>query len=168
MNKLENLQKSLASFDILLIIREVLKREDVGKVLIAIIQKRLYYKGETVEGDKLRTDFAKSSNKRLKGTKGFYSRNTETIKKSKGQKIDNVTLNDTGEFYESFKTDFKSNSLELSADFRDIYDNFKDSFSSDTKFEDAILDITDEEKEQLFDFMYPLILEKINKWLVTV
>lgn len=168
MNTLESLHKNVSTFDAYKIIGDVLKLKEIQGALIAIIQKRLFDKGTTAEGDKLRTDFAKSSNKRLKGTKGFYSKNTETIKKSKGQKIDNVTLYDTGDFYNSFKTTFEKDTLFLNADFRDIYSNFKDSFSSENEFQQAILDISDEEKEQLFTLMLPHIEQMIMKWLATV
>lgn len=164
MNTLESLHKAVSTFDVKAIINEVLKLNDIQSELIRIIQTRLYEKGTTAEGEKLRTDFAKSSNKRLKGEKGFYSKNTERIKKGKGQTIDRVTLKDTGEFYESFKTTFKTD-LDVSADFRDIYLNFQDSFNSENEFEQAILDISDEEKEILFDKMWPIIEEKTLQWL---
>jgi hypothetical protein len=164
MNKLESLYNSVNTFDVKIIINEVLKLSEIQSELVKIIQTRLYDKGTTAEGEKLRTDFAKSSNKRLKGDLGFYSKNTERIKKGKGQPIDKVTLKDTGEFYESFKTTFKTD-LDVSADFRDIYDNFQDSFSSEKNFEEAILDISDEEKEILFDKMWPYIEKKTIQWL---
>lgn len=164
MNKLESLHNAVSTFDVKTIINEVLKLNEIQQALIDIIQTRLYEKGTTAEGEKLRTDFAKSSNKRLKGEKGFYSKNTERIKKGKGQTIDRVTLKDTGEFYESFKTTFKTD-LDVSADFRDIYLNFQDSFNSENEFEQAILDISDEEKEILFDKMWPYIEQKTLQWL---
>lgn len=166
MNKLESLHKAVSTFDVKTIINDVLKLSEIQQALIDIIQTRLYDKGTTAEGEKLGTDFAKSSNKRLKGNKGFYSKNTESIKKGKSQPIDRVTLKDTGEFYESFKTTFKTD-LDVSADFRDIYDNFQDSFNSEKDFEEAILDISDDEKEILFDKMWPYIEEKTIQWLVT-
>lgn len=164
MNKLESLYNSVNTFDVKTIINEVLKLSEIQSELVKIIQVRLYDKGTTAEGEKLRTDFAKSNNKKLKGNLGFYSKNTESIKKGKDQPIDKVTLKDTGEFYESFKTTFKTD-LDVSADFRDIYDNFQDSFNSEKNFEEAILDISDEEKEILFDKMWPYIEQKTKQWL---
>lgn len=166
MNKLESLYNAVKTFNIKTIINEVLKHDDIHKYLIELVQKRLYEKGTTAEGEKLRTDHGKSS--WHGGELGFYCKNTEKIKKRKSPKqpIDRVTLKDTGEFYDSFKTTFK-NDLELSADFRDIYDNFQDSFNSEKDFEEAILDISDDEKEILFDKMWPYIEEKTIQWLVT-
>jgi hypothetical protein len=165
MNKLESLHKAVSTFDVKTIINEVLKISEIQQALIDIIQTRLYDKGTTAEGEKLRTDHGKSS--WHGGKYGFYCKNTEVIKqrhKSPKQPIDRVTLKDTGEFYESFKTTFKTD-LDVSADFRDIYLNFQDSFNSENEFEQAILDISDEEKEILFDKMWPIIEEKTLQWL---
>ena len=164
MNKLESLHNAVSTFDVKTIINEVLKLNDIQSELVRIIQTRLYEKGTTAEGEKLRTDHGKSS--WHGGELGFYCRNTEKIKKRKSPKqpIDRVTLKDTGEFYESFKTTFKTD-LDISADFRDIYLNFQDSFNSEKDFEQAILDISDEEKELLFDKMWPYIEQKTLQWL---
>jgi hypothetical protein len=164
MNKLESLYNSVNTFNAKTIINEVLKLSEIQSELVKIIQTRLYDKGTTAEGEKLRTDFAKSSNKRLKGEKGAYSKNTEIRKRKDGLPDDHVTLFQEGKFYKSFKTTFKTD-LDVSADFRDIYDNFQDSFSSEKDFEKAILDISDEEKEILFDKMWPYIEQKTLQWL---
>jgi hypothetical protein len=163
MNTLESLHNKLGTFDAGKIINDVLKINAVKGALIAIIQKRLYNKGETATGKKLKTDLANSMG--YGGNLGFYSAKTESIKASKNQPVNRVTLNDTGEFYDSFKAEFKNSELNLKADFRDIYDNFLESFSSETDFQEDILDITDEEKEQLFEVMYPYIEELTLQWL---
>jgi hypothetical protein len=163
MNKLESLYNSVNTFDVKKVISDVLKINAVKGALIAIIQKRLYNKGETATGKKLKTDLANSIG--YGGNLGFYSAKTESIKASKNQPVNRVTLNDTGEFYDSFKAEFKTDNLDVSADFRDIYDNFLETFSSEKEFQEEILDITDDEKDQLFEVMYPYIKELTLQWL---
>ena len=163
MNKLESLYKNVSTFSTTKVINDVLKINAVKGSLIAIIQKRLYNKGETATGKKLKTDLANSMG--YGGNLGFYSAKTESIKADKKQPVNRVTLYDTGEFYDTFKAEFKNGSLGLSADFRDIYDNFLESYSSENDFQEDILDITDEEKEQLFEVMYPYIKEITLQWL---
>lgn len=163
MNVLETLHANLQTFDIRKIINKVLQRSDVGEFVIKVIQDRLYNEGKTATGDKLKTDFAKSV--RFSGTQGAYARSTEKFKKLDGLPTDRVTLFQTGEFYDSFKKEFKSNSLQISAEFRNIYDNFQDSFSSQQDFEKAIIGLTDEDLKRIFEFIYPFLAEEINKWL---
>jgi hypothetical protein len=117
--------------------------------VIETIQERLFLEGKISDLQRLRTDFGKSQ--RFRGKAGFYSRTTEFIKGKTGQPINRVTLKDSGKFYNSFRLNERRSFYNLSAKFRKkdghIFKNFSDSFNSEKDFEDAILSLTDEEKD---------------------
>lgn len=159
MNDLELLQAQLKSFSVSSIIGDILKDKILGHVIITTIQDRLESEGKDSSGQSLRTDFGKAS-----GGTGFYARKTVSIKRIKGQPSDRVTLKDTGEFYNSFRSQIKANELGLTASFRNIYDNFQDSFNSEKDFQNAILGLTDQELDTIFNnYIYPKIEQKTLK-----
>lgn len=159
MNDIELLISQLKSFDVSAIIADILKDKRLGFIIITTIQERLESEGKDANNKSLKTDIGKSS----KGT-GIYAKKTVSIKRKSGQPTDRVTLKDTGEFYNSFRSKVKANELSLTADFRNIYDNFQDSFNSEKEFQSAILDLTDQELQRIFDnFIYPQIEEKTFK-----
>ena len=156
---MDELLTKLKSFDVSALIADTLKDNRLGRIIITTIQERLESEGKDSEGKSLKTDFGKSS----RGT-GFYAKKTVSIKKAKGQPTDRVTLKDTGEFYQSFRSQIKANELGLTADFRNIYENFQDSFSNESQFQEAILGLTDSELQRIFDnFIYPQIEQKTFK-----
>jgi len=160
-NDVELLLGKLKSFDVSAIIADILKDEVIGRIIITTIQERLESSGTIATGRALRTDIARSSRKKAVGKYGAYSKKTELIKSDKGQEIRFVTLKDTGEFYSTFISKIKNNSIELDADFRNIYDNFQDSFKTEEEFQTAILDISDDELKIIFDnYIYPKIEQK--------
>ncbi len=78
-----------------------------------------------------------------------YSFQTIQIKAEKGQKFRNVTLEDTGSFYDSWVLTANKTFYSIKAKFKkgneNIFDNFDDSFSNFKHFEDAVLSLTDSE-----------------------
>lgn len=123
----------------------ILAEQFVKDWIIQTIQKRLFQTGKDNKGNELNTDTA------LWQKTDFYSNNTKAIKKSKGQKISNVTLFDTGDFYDSFQIAEKKTFIELKANFNkpdgNIFENFTKSYSNFTDFETAILSLSDEEMD---------------------
>ena len=105
---------------------------------IDIIQTRLYDEGTDADNRKLRTASAIGT--------GFYSPYTMHIKESNGQKISNVTLKDEGDFYDSMDGRVKRNEWKLIADFGDMFENFSNMYSNETKFKNKILDLSEPEK----------------------
>ena len=79
---------------------EVLNSPRVQLWVLTANKTQLYAKGKTSKGKDL----------------GKYSPYTEEVKKSKGQRLDHITLSDTGAFYESFKLIIGKNSFEITAD----------------------------------------------------
>ena len=63
-----------------------LRDEGIKNFIIELNQEQLFEEGETSTGQSL----------------GPYSQFTVKLKKLKGQRVDHVTLKDTGEFYKTF------------------------------------------------------------------
>ena len=63
--------------------------------------KQLFKKGERSDGARLIPKYAES---------------TKRIKRKKGQRISNVTLRDTGDFYKSIKVDAREEEVEIKTD----------------------------------------------------
>jgi len=68
------------------VLKEALKDLNLRDFIIELNQDQLFEKGQTSTGRSL----------------GEYSAFTIKLKQEKGQRIDHVTLKDTGEFYETF------------------------------------------------------------------
>jgi hypothetical protein len=134
------------------------KRKTINDQIINTIKKRLFADGVTGDGVKLRTDNALSGD--------FYSLLTERVKKFEGQKISNVTLKDTGEFYDSFVTLINKQFLIIDADFNKddghIQKNFTSQFGTADKFEESVLSLTDEE---LVKIILDQFIDYLNKQL---
>jgi hypothetical protein len=111
---------------------------------------QLYDKGIDSRGRSL-GDYAANT---IEGTKLYKG------KKEKGQRFDHITLNDTGDFYESFKINLDSNS-----DFSIEADTIKDSIEGTIDLLDAygedILGLTDESlktlREKALEILIPYI-----------
>ena len=78
-----------------------------------------------------------------------YGRRTITIKRKKGQRIKNVTLKDTGEFYRNWRIKMSAFIIELEANFKkdkgDIYDNFTRKYDTPQAFYAAVLSMNEKE-----------------------
>ena len=79
----------------------------------------------------------------LNDTLGDYSPITVTIKRRKGQKTSNITLKDTGEFYDSFDVVVKRDGLEITADTMKEDNDLAEMFGID------ILGLTDDSLDKL-------------------
>lgn len=123
-----------------------------------MIEARIYSSGVTGDGVKLKTDFSKGSS--------FYSENTVYRKTKKGQKTSNVTLRDSGEFWNSAQARSNSGFLTVKANFEKetghIHENFMDQFDTDTDFENSVLSLTVEEKYEIANKLKPSILNDIR------
>jgi hypothetical protein len=146
MEKLAKELKKLANkFSIENIIKLTAKTFDVSiqNEYIKLVQKRLYNKGTDKKGKRLRTDIAQT---RKNNKSNFYSDRTIAIKGGQGKKVSNVTLLDEGNFYSSMDVNVTSKFYEPNADFRNIYENFMRSYSSEGDFIDAIMGLTEEDE----------------------
>lgn len=82
------------------VIFAVLNQNNIKELIIELQQERLYERGTDSEGVSL----------------GDYSPYTVEIKREKGQRFDHITLNDTGDFYESFTVTVVKDGIVLNAD----------------------------------------------------
>jgi hypothetical protein len=171
MNKLEKIINKLQNLKFQYIFESILNRDEIQSFIINTIQSRLYNKGKDSNNKELKTDIAikrdyirgfKYSYNTIIGTKFFKG------KKYKGQPFDRVTLNDTGQFYSSFKIIPTKNQFIIRANFNkknsDISDNFKQSYQK-TEFYKVILSLTNDEK---FFFIDKIIKPSINNYITKI
>ena len=90
---------------------------------------------------------------------GDYSGFTKNIKASKGQRIDHITLKDTGEFYKSFKVTPNKNGFRISANPNKDDSNLFDDFGVD------IVGLTKENVLKLLDFIEPMFSKEFERRL---
>lgn len=142
-NKLKRLQNIIKYNHFIKILQEIFGDVFATDDFIKIIQDRLYDTGIDSQGTKLKTDYSED---------GFYSPNTIRQKQLDGDKFSNVTLKDSGDFYESMDGITDAKSFKLTADFDkpdgNIYNNFTELYSSPAEFERIILSLTPPEKVQ--------------------
>jgi len=145
MNGFEKLNQKFRKFDVDRILREVWKNSKVQQKIIELNTKdQLFEKGEDSLGVSL----------------GNYSPFTIQIKVSKGQRIDHITLNDTGEFYNSFKIlpKIKGFDIEANGD-KGGGDNLFDDFGQD------IVGLNEENLLILCAFIRPFFIAEAKKAL---
>ena len=93
---------------------------------------------------------------------GEYSPFTQQIKVSKGQRVDHITLNDTGEFYESFMVTPFRNGFLITAD------PVKDDDNLFVEYGEEIVGLNDENKRKLIQFIQPFIAIETEKALSSI
>lgn len=110
--------KTLKSIDLDSLIEKTMSITEVQKELIEYNQSQLQ-EGIDSEGKRIRTIAAEEQ-----GNGQVYSLYTIAQKAEKGQDFSNVTLFDTGEFYDSMQIKPGTKETKFLADFKDIMDNF--------------------------------------------
>jgi hypothetical protein len=91
---------------------------------------------------------------------GGYSPFTKQIKASKGQRIDHITLKDTGEFYKSFKVIPNKKGFRITANPNKEDSNLFQDFGVD------IVGLTKENVFKLLDFIEPMFSKEFEKRLL--
>jgi len=151
--------KKFQKIDVFQIFRDITRENDVQKWIIEVINRRVEFTGITSDGTKLQTDSSSGGNP--------YSIATMNIKDYLGQRISNVTLKDTGDFWDSFKIILLDDGFRIDADFEkkdgNIQRNFTQQYSSEKEFEDAIASLNQDEFRILVEqFYYPKFVKKVN------
>ncbi len=127
--------------------------------IISQILKRLYAYGIAGNKQKLITD------KHAQGE--FYAEMTIGIKKEANLPTSRVTLQHTGEFYDSFTSKKIAQGFEIKADFEKkddhIWRNFTGIFASAEKFENAITSLTENEQKIMLENVKNEIVDNIIK-----
>lgn len=173
MNVIEQLAVNLNDLRINDLFFQVLSTDAIQDWIISTVQTRLYELGTDKMNDKLKTDAA-----RIFASHPYYSYYTVAVKHGnikrkdgKGggdSRTENVTLKDSGEFYDSMRVVVKKTLLQIQANFRKedghIQKNFELSYNSPAQFEDYILGLTDEETDLLIEnFIQPRLIKLILK-----
>lgn len=126
------------------ILREIFNNTSIQQDIIFLNQEQMYEKGIDSEGQSL----------------GEYSSFTIGEKIKKGQRHDHVTLNDTGDFYNSMKFKNGKDGFTISANM------IKPDTNLETIFPNA-LGLTDESLQEIKDLVLPrfkeAVLEAIRK-----
>jgi hypothetical protein len=86
---------------------------------------------------------------------GGYSPTTIRIKESKGQPTDKVTLKDTSDFYKSFEVSISQGDLIIEAD------TIKAGQDLQERWGDDLLGLTEASKDELIEFLIPILQEII-------
>ena len=148
MKDFERLLNNVVNLDLNDIFLAMWKRNDTQDYIIELNTKgentsQLYELGEDSLGSSL----------------GSYSGFTKDIKASKGQRIDHITLNDTGDFYKSFKVTPNKKGFKITANPIKEDNNL---------FEDFGVDIVGLNKENVLlvlDFIEPMFNKEFEKRL---
>lgn len=174
MNKLEQLYQFFKKFNMNLILDEIFQDSNIQDIIFRTIKNRLANTGLTASLKELVTNSASRRNKKF-GTNKKYSAFTERKKKIKSglaANIKNVTLFDTGTFYNSFRLATTTKTIRIIADMKkengDISDNFTFMFKP-KEFEQEILNLTKQEKSILLkEYVLPEIQKLIRDSLKSI
>lgn len=143
---LTNIIKKVSKLDGNKIVRQSLNNTSIQQDILDLNkQDQLYNKGIDAKGDSL-GEYSLST---IDGTSNFEG------KKQKGQRFDHITLNDTGDFYNSFIFKNNKDNFEIEADTLKEGTDLIDNFGKD------ILGITDENKSKLAGWLIEPIQKNI-------
>lgn len=145
----------IKSFKIKKILRKVFESGYIKKKVIEFNQQQLYIKGITARGKIIRTYHAHSPN--------VYAHRTIDIKKEKGQKVNVVTLKDTGEFYRSFIATPDDKSISIDANFSKADGDISDNVDTTD-----ILGLTDYNMDRIQKEVRPIIELEMRKILLGI
>lgn len=138
------------------LLKAILENGDLQERILDLNRyNQLYEKGIDSEGKTLK----EIGGSRL--TSSGYSPATVRIKEEKGQKTDNITLNDTGAFYGSFTIILGDQEFYIEAD--PLKDDGTDLFK---EWGEDILGLTDESKEILIPFILEEIIPEVIAYLL--
>jgi hypothetical protein len=142
---LTKLKKIFTTNNFVTIFSQVFQQQQVKDAYLDIILKRIYNDGTDADNKKLKTDRGRP----------LYAIRTQRIKSKKGQKYSNVTLKDTGQFYDSFVIRTQNKMFEVIAKYQkkdgNIYDNFQKLYSSFEQFDKAITGMQEDEWKLFLD-----------------
>ena len=141
LNMLESLKRvcnNVKRLDENKILKEIFDDKDLQTDIINLNKDQMYEEGVDAKGQQL----------------GEYSVYTKMIKQKKGQRIDHITLKDTGAFYDSIKIRSEKESIVVSADMK----------KPDTDLEKIYpfaLGLTNENLQAIQGLISPILREKV-------
>ncbi len=142
---------------------QVISQQFVKDWIIETAQDRIYNTGVVANEDFLETDRAAPGN--------IYSYLTIAEKAVTGKRFTNVTLQDTGAFYNSWQVIATRTFYVVKAKFNKedghIYENFKKSFSNRASFEENVLGLTFDEMNIFIQKIFlPSFLQELKNELL--
>lgn len=150
MRALEALAKRIKAITVLEVLKHLSENKEFTDLIIELnTRKQLFEKG------------VDSTGRNLEDIGGFYSFETVEIKREKGQPTDRVTLNDTGDFYNSFRVFFNNSGFVITADTIKDTDNLIERWGAD------ILGLTDESLSLLREKGKQIIIPYVRKKILT-
>lgn len=100
MDELTKFIRRFIKFDLNKALFEIMRLPDIQKLVLNLNKSQLFALGQDSKGAAL----------------GEYSDFTKVIKQEKGQRIDHITLLDSGDFYDSFKILLENDGFVIDAD----------------------------------------------------
>lgn len=141
---------------------ETMDTPRMKSLIISLIQDRLKKRGTDSYEAPLRTDASIEQN-----LHPFYSLFTAKMKEEAGQISDHVTLEDTGNFYDSMFITIKKTFINIKANYKkedgNIYDNFTDSYTNFKAFDEFVLNITDKDVDTITQALLPKLIENVRR-----
>lgn len=122
------------------IFKKVFDNKGVQQQVVDLNQSQMYDDGVDSKGDSL----------------GKYSPFTIALKEKKGQRIDHITLKDTGEFYGSMQVKAQRDEIIVSADMK------KPDTDLEVIYPNA-LGLNEKSLSEIRDFTKPLFIEEVRK-----
>ena len=144
MKDIERLLNNVSNLDLNDVLFQMWRRNDTQDYIIELNTK-----------DQLFDDGIDSLGSEL----GDYTPYTKQIKSEKGQRYDHITLNDTGEFYKSFKVVPSKKGFKITANPNKDDTNLFQEFGVD------IVGLTKENVFKLLDFIEPMFSKEVEKRL---
>lgn len=121
----------------------VFERDDVKDEIIRLVTiEQLYEQGIDGTGDLIQPE--------------GYAPFTIELKKLDGQRYDHVTLNDSGDFYDSFKVTVGAGAFTITADGRKSDKNLLEVYGED------ILGLTEKSQNELIQYVVEVISEELR------
>lgn len=149
--------KALIKIDMNKVIHDVVLIEDVQKAIIDYIQKEQLKQG--IDGNDRRIETIASKEQ---GGSYPYSRYTVAKRGARGLQVNNVDLEYTGAFYNTFDVEVRNDEFEPIADFSKPDGDIRDNFDSSYDF----LKLTKNSLQNLSDWLLlTYISDYIKRWL---
>lgn len=151
--KLIKVCKAVQKLDSDKILKKVLSNTGLQRDIMDLnTQDQLYDKGIDSKGKSL----GQYSGATIEGMPGIF-----LGKKDKGQRFDHITLNDTGEFYHSWKFKNNSDNIVLSADAT------KGDTDLTKEFGNEIIGLTEENLQKVREWVVPDIIKNVRSDIFT-
>jgi hypothetical protein len=149
---IKTLSNRIQKLNLFSLLQNIFNKSEFKEFIIDKNQEQLYDSGIDAKGKKIRT---------YRAGKGFpYAPYTVAQKVIRNEKVNIVTLKDTGEFYESFKVISESEYVVINADFEKPDGNISKNLDITN-----VMGLTSENKELLIEKLKPVFIREFKEKL---